>query len=100
MAFGIARQQLPGIVERRMIANGGKDVGQLAGVACGIAHPIRGYERQMKPAGDANGRTVAHFLLASEVPLELDIHIVTPENVNQTLNRAACPLETLQLESH
>ena len=69
-----------------MITQRSEYVSKLSGFGGGIAHTISRKQRKLQRDSDFNCSTVAKFLFAAEVPLELDINILSPENVNETFD--------------
>jgi hypothetical protein len=80
-------------VEGDALADAGEDIGELFGLAAGVADPAGGDDGQPEAAGEVEHGGVAVLLVAQVVALDLDVEPVG-EEVGEALELAAAGVET------
>ncbi len=89
IALGIGRQQPPGRIERRVLANGREHVEERPLLGRGKAHAAGRDERHAKRLGQADQRVVVVFLIAPQMALQLDVDVAAAEQPDQPIEQPA-----------
>ncbi len=83
IALRVTREQSPSCGQRSMIANRSKNVAEFALAGGRIANAIGCQKRKFQCACDFDCRAITGFLLAMKMPLQFDIDIFAPKDLNQ-----------------
>ena len=89
IALGIARELSAGLGEGRLVVDAREHVEQRALAGIGKSHAVGRHDRHVKRAGDIGQRAIVCVLVAQEVPLNLDIHAVAPEQPDERIDEPA-----------
>ena len=89
IALGIGRQPAAGGIERRVLANRREHVEERPLLGRRKAHAAGGDERHAERLGQAGQRVVVVFLIAAQVPLQLDVDVAAAEQPDQPIEQPA-----------
>jgi hypothetical protein len=87
--LGIARQPPPRPFERRLVPDAREHVVERPVDWFRESHAVGGDDRQMKRRGEVQQRVIVRFLVAKQMTLELDAHVVGAERADQPIDQAA-----------
>ena len=89
VALGVARQPPPGLGQRRLVADAGEHVVERPRRRLGEAHAVGRDHRDVKRGGEVAKRGVVGFLLAQQVPLQLDARVRRAEEPDDPVDQSA-----------
>ena len=92
MALALGLDDGAGGVEGDALADAGEDIGELFGLAAGVADPAGGDDGQAEPAGEIEHGGVAVLFVAEVVALDLDVE-PAGEEIGEALELAAAGVE-------
>ena len=76
-------------MQRHVLADGGEHVEQRPLFGRGKAHAAGGHHRHAERVGQARQRVVVVFLIALQMPLQLDIDVGAAEDADKAIEQAA-----------
>ena len=89
VALGVRGQPAAGAHQRDVLADRGQHVEQRPLLRRGEADAAGGDERHAKRLGEADQRVVVVFLIALQVPLQLDEGVAAAEHADDAIEQAA-----------
>jgi hypothetical protein len=89
VALGVDRQPPARLRDRRLVADAGQDVVERTIGRLREADAIRTDEGNMKSGREIEQPMVVCLFVAPEMALELDVHVLAPEDADETIDQAA-----------
>ena len=89
VALGVRRETPPGLRERGVVMNARDDIEQRPLGRRRKADAVGRDDRHVERRRELDERLVVRFLVAAEVPLQLDVHAVATEQADEAIHQAA-----------
>ena len=89
IALGVARQPAAGRIERRLVVDAGEHVEERSILGRGKADAVGGHDRDAKRPRQAGERHQVGFLVAQQMPLQLDADVGAAEQADQAIQQPA-----------